>query len=71
MSTTATEPTECATAAKDERPRPPLSIRLSDELDAKLNAAVATTKLSRSDVARFSLEKGIPLLVAQMTGAPA
>ena len=67
MSTTSAAQTECGTAG-DERPRPPLSIRLSDELDAKLNAAVAQTGLKRSDVARMSLDKGIPLLVAQMTG---
>lgn len=54
-----------------ERPRPPLSIRLSDELDAQLKAACEITRMKRSDVARFSLEKGIPLFVEQMTGASA
>lgn len=61
--------TECATT--EERPRPPLSIRLSDELDAKLKAACETTRMKRSDVARFSLEKGLPLFVAQMMGGDA
>lgn len=62
---------ECGTRSDEERPRAPLSIRLSDELDAKLRAAVEATGLKRSDVARMSLEKGLPLFVAQMAGNPA
>lgn len=65
----ALEKTECATREDDERPRPalpPLSIRISDELDGQINAAVKKTGLKRSDVARKGLERGIPVLLAQL-----
>ena len=60
---------ECDTP-EDERPAsalPPLSIRISEELNGQINDAVKRTGLKRSDVARKGLERGIPLLIAQLT----
>lgn len=65
----AAEQTECATEDEDEKPRPvlpPLSIRISEELDGQINDAVKKTGLKRSDVARKGLERGIPVLLAQL-----
>ena len=60
-----------AAPESEKRPRPALSIQISEELDARLTAAVALTRLKRSDVARISLEKGLPHFVAQWTGEKA
>lgn len=45
----------------------PLTIRLGDELSKDLAEAVSTTKLSRSDVARLAIERGLKIVVAQLT----
>jgi hypothetical protein len=44
-----------------------ITIRVDDDLRESLNAAVTTTKLSRSDLARMSMERGLKVLLAQLS----
>lgn len=43
-----------------------ITIRVDDDLRQSLDAAVTTTKLSRSDLARMSMERGLKVLLAQL-----
>jgi hypothetical protein len=54
------------TKAIAEETRPPLSIRISNELDQQLIDAVRVTEMKRSDVVRMSIERGLPVLLAQL-----
>lgn len=54
-----------------EEVRPPLSIRISTELDQQLIEAVRLTDMKRSDVVRMSIERGLPVLLAQLGKANA
>jgi flagellar basal body L-ring protein FlgH len=44
-----------------------ITIRVDDDLRDSLNAAATTTKLSRSDLARMSMERGLKVLLAQLS----
>ena len=46
-------------------------LRMPADLDAKVDAASARTKLSKQDVMRLALERGIDVLIAQLTTPPA
>lgn len=50
-----------------------ISIRLDDDLQQSLDDAMSSTKLSRSDLARMSMERGLKVLMAQLNApvAPA
>lgn len=48
----------------------PLSLRLDDDLLSSLEAAEEETNLSRSDLARLSIERGLKLLLAQLKSVP-
>lgn len=43
-----------------------ISIRLDGELQQSLDEAMSSTKLSRSDLARMSMERGLKVLMAQL-----
>ncbi len=43
-----------------------ISIRLDGDLQQSLDEAVSTTKLSRSYLARMSMERGLKVLLAQL-----
>jgi hypothetical protein len=45
-------------------------IRMSPELDAALAAAAAKVNLSKQDTMRLSLERGWPILIAQLASQP-
>lgn len=57
--------------AKKNSTNQPLSLRLDDDLLAEVDAACTETKLSRSDVARLSIERGLKVLLAQLKTTPA
>lgn len=42
-------------------------LALPEELAAKIDAAASEVKLSKQDTMRLALERGLPLLVAQLT----
>lgn len=44
-----------------------LTIRLDADLERELTDAVTTTKLSRSDLARMSMERGLRVLLTQLS----
>lgn len=46
----------------------PISLRLDAELNAELEGAMAQTKLSKSDLARLSIERGLKIVLKQLTG---
>lgn len=50
-----------------------ISIRLDGDLQQSLDDAMSSTKLSRSDLARMSMERGLKVLMAQLNApvAPA
>jgi predicted transcriptional regulator len=56
---------------KHTKSPPPLSIRLDAELMKNVDDAAVKTKLCRSDVARLAMERGLKIVVAQLTGVPA
>lgn len=56
--------------SKDTAAPKPLSLRLDDKLLAALEAAESQTSLSRSDLARLSIERGLKLLLAQLNSTP-
>lgn len=45
---------------------PPLSLRLDDELNNDLEAAMKATRLSKSDLARLSIERGLKIVLKQL-----
>lgn len=46
-------------------------LRMPHELHSKVNAASVQLKLAKQDVMRLSLERGIDILIAQLTSTPA
>lgn len=44
----------------------PVSVRLGEVLEGKLDQAVVKTGLSKSDLARLSIERGLGILLAQL-----
>lgn len=57
------------TAKKAARTVTPLS--LDAELDSKVSKAAATTKLSKQAVMRMSIERGLDILLDQLSGRSA
>jgi len=55
--------------AKTKSPDP-MSLRLPPELAKELDAAAEETHLSRSDLARLSIERGLKVLLAQLRSSP-
>jgi predicted transcriptional regulator len=55
--------------AKSTRKVTPLS--LDSELDSKVSKAAATTKLSKQAVMRMSIERGLDVLLSQLSGTNA
>lgn len=50
---------------KQAQPQP-LSLRLNPEMDTMLADASRRTRLSKSDVARLSIERGLGILLKQL-----
>jgi hypothetical protein len=46
-------------------------IRMPEALETKITEATAKTGLAKQDVMRLSLERGIDILIAQLTSRPA
>jgi predicted transcriptional regulator len=46
-------------------------LTLDVELDAKVSKAAATTKLSKQAVMRMSIERGLDILLSQLSGKSA
>ena len=46
-------------------------LRVPDELAEQIDEAARATKLSKQDVMRLSMERGLGILVKQLTAAPA
>lgn len=60
---------------KETEPKPALkgvamTLRLDDELNDALEQAMKQTKLSKSDLARLSFERGLAIVVRQLTTTP-
>jgi predicted DNA-binding protein len=53
--------------ADDKRMGRPLSLRLSAELEEDVAKAEAELGLSRSDIARLAIERGLKVLRTQLT----
>ena len=45
----------------------PISLRLDAELNTDLEEAMALTKLNKSDLARLSIERGLKIVIKQLT----
>lgn len=45
----------------------PISLRLDEELNTDLEQAMALTKLNKSDLARLSIERGLKIVIKQLT----
>ena len=43
-------------------------ISMPDDLEEKIEAAAEQVKLSKQDVMRLSMERGLPVLLAQLAG---
>jgi predicted DNA-binding protein len=52
--------------ADDKRMGRPLSLRLSPELECEVSKAEAELGLSRSDIARLAIERGLKVLRTQL-----
>lgn len=52
---------------KNSKNPPPLSLRLDDELNDELETAMQATRLSKSDLARLSIERGLKIVLKQLT----
>ena len=46
-------------------------IRMPVELEAKIDAAAEKVKLSKADTMRLAIERGLDVLIAQLTTPPA
>jgi predicted transcriptional regulator len=44
--------------------------QISEDLEARLTAAATALQLSKSGVARLAIERGLPVLEAQLATAP-
>ena len=57
------------TTAKKQPRKAPVTypLRLSEDLHNKVAAASATTSLSKQDIMRLSIERGLDILVSQLT----
>lgn len=52
--------------ADDRRRGKPISLRLSPELEDEFAKASAELGLSKSDIARLAIERGLKVLIAQL-----
>lgn len=55
---------------KNKQPANVMTLRLDPELEGELEAAQETTKLSKSDLARLSIERGLKIVLRQLTMTP-
>lgn len=55
----------------EEIPKKSIPVRLSADLEQKIEAAAEQVKLSKQDVMRLSLERGLEVLIRQLTSEPA
>lgn len=51
-------------------PIAPISLRLDAELNSDLEEAMVITKLNKSDLARLSIERGLKIVLKQLTTQP-
>lgn len=54
-------------AKKKDPTSKPTSLRLGEDLDKALDEAARSTGLSKSDLARLAIERGLPVLRRQLT----
>jgi hypothetical protein len=47
-----------------------MPVKLTPEIDAKVIAAAQQTGLKKSDIVRMSVERGVDVLLAQLTSKP-
>ncbi len=47
-----------------------MPVKLTPEIDAKVIAAAQKTGLKKSDIVRMSVERGVDVLLAQLTSNP-
>ena len=47
-----------------------MPVKLTPEIDAKVIAAARQTGLKKSDIVRMSVERGVDVLLAQLTSKP-
>lgn len=45
----------------------PISLRLDDDLNNDLEQAMVVTRLNKSDLARLSIERGLKIVLKQLT----
>ena len=57
--------------AKKQPARVNVPLTMNPDLAAKVDEAAAKTRLSKQDVMRLSIERGIEVLVSQLTSSPA
>lgn len=55
---------------KPTNPNAPISLRLDAELNSDLEQAMVLTKLNKSDLARLSIERGLKIVIKQLTTQP-
>ena len=55
---------------KQATPPAPISLRLDAELNSDLEQAMVITKLNKSDLARLSIERGLKIVLKQLTTQP-
>jgi len=55
---------------KPTTPNAPISLRLDAELNSDLEQAMLLTKLNKSDLARLSIERGLKIVIKQLTTQP-
>lgn len=55
---------------KPTTPPAPISLRLDAELNSDLEQAMVITKLNKSDLARLSIERGLKIVIKQLTTQP-
>ena len=56
---------------KSKEPGVNVPIRMPAELEAKIDAAAEKVKLSKADTMRLAIERGLDVLIAQLTTPPA
>lgn len=49
--------------------RRPVPLSMPEDLEVKIEQASEQVKLSKQDVMRLSMERGLPVLLAQLTGS--
>ena len=48
----------------------PTSIKITPAIEKKIDEASAKTGLKKQDIMRLSVERGVDVLLAQLTGSP-